>query len=197
AQALELPEASGVLVSNVRAGSSADKAGVKRGDIITAINGEKIDDGNVLRNKIAGTLPGTEVKLTILRDGGTVELTAVLDEFDTETAAAQPQSDGPEGQENAQPGGRLGLTLQPVTPQLARQFGTGEETEGLVVTDVDQSGAAAEAGITRGDIILEVNRQPATTPEAVESAIQAAGSRPVLLLVSRKGTTVFLTVRPR
>src|SRR5690606_13818654 len=66
AQALELPEASGVLVSNVRAGSSADKAGVKRGDIITAINGEKIDDGNVLRNKIAGTLPGTEVKLTIL-----------------------------------------------------------------------------------------------------------------------------------
>jgi serine protease Do len=197
AQALDLPEASGVLVSNVRAGSAADKAGVKRGDIITAINGEKIDDGNVLRNKIAGTLPGSDVRISILRDGGNIELTAKLDEFDTETAAAQPESQGPGGEQNAQPAGRLGVTLQPVNPQLARQFGTGDEKEGLVVTDLDQAGAAADAGIARGDIILEVNRQPVTTPEAVESAIQAAGNRPVLLLVSRKGTTVFLTVRPR
>ena len=196
AQALDLPEASGVLVSNVRSGSAADKAGVRRGDIITAINGEKIDDGNVLRNKIAGTLPGTEVKLTVLRDGGTTELTAVLDEFDTESAEAQ-QPGGPSGGDSAPPGGKLGLTLQPITPELAKQYGDGSETSGLVVTQVDQAGAAAEAGIARGDIILEVNRQPVTTADALESAIQSAGNRPVLLLVSRKGTTVFITVRPR
>ena len=86
AKALELKEKNGILVSNVKAGSAADKAGVKRGDIITAINGEKIEDSNVLRNKVAGTLPGTEIKLTVVRDGKELELTAKLDEFEAADA---------------------------------------------------------------------------------------------------------------
>src|SRR6187455_2958407 len=81
AKALELTEKSGILVSNVKSGSAADKAGVKRGDIVTAINGEKIEDSNVLRNKVAGSLPGTDIKLTIVRNGEPMELTAKLDEF--------------------------------------------------------------------------------------------------------------------
>ncbi len=197
AQALDLSEASGVLVSNVRPGSAAEKAGVKRGDIITAINGEKIDDGNVLRNKIAGTLPGTAVKLTINRDGTGQELTATLDEYDTEAASADPASQsGPEpAKEPAS--GRLGGSLVPVTPQLAKQFGSGSETQGLVVTDVDANGVAADAGIIRGDIILEVNRKAVSTAEEVESILKTAGEKPVLLLVSRKGSTIFMTVRVR
>src|SRR5215204_2440318 len=82
AQALGLKEASGVLVSDVRKGSAAEKAGFKRTDVITAINGEKIEDSNVLRNKVAGTLPGTEIRITVLRDGNPQELTATLDEFE-------------------------------------------------------------------------------------------------------------------
>src|SRR5205814_9289183 len=81
AKALELKETSGILVSNVRSGSAADKAGIKRGDIITAINGEKMEDSNVLRNKVAGTLPGTEIKLTVVRSGKEQEFTAKLDEY--------------------------------------------------------------------------------------------------------------------
>ncbi|MBA3354200.1 MAG: trypsin-like peptidase domain-containing protein [Blastocatellia bacterium] len=81
AQALGLKDTSGVLVSDVRKGSAAEKAGFKRTDVITAINGEKIEDSNVLRNKVAGTLPGTEIKVTVLRDGSTVDLAAALDEF--------------------------------------------------------------------------------------------------------------------
>ncbi len=69
AKALDLKDTAGVLVSNVRSGSAGEKAGLKRGDIITAVNGEKMDDSNVLRNKVAGTLPGTEIKLTVMRDG--------------------------------------------------------------------------------------------------------------------------------
>lgn len=195
AKALELPDAAGVIVSNVRPGSAADKAGVKVKDIITAINGEKIDDGNVLRNKIAGTLPGTTINLTVLRDGSQQDLSATLDEFDTETASSNAPGDNENSPNTQAPGGKLGLTLQPITPQLSKQFGTGTETQGLVVMDVDQAGVAAEAGISRGDILLEVNRQPASSVEVVESALQAAGSRPLLLLVSRKGTTTFLTVR--
>ncbi|MBK9162333.1 MAG: PDZ domain-containing protein [Acidobacteria bacterium] len=185
-------------MSNVRPGSAAEKAGVKRGDIITAVNGDKIDDGNVLRNKVAGTLPGTEIKLTILRDGTSQDLTATLDEFDTETSSvALMQNNENNAPERSAPGGKLGLTLQPITPQIAKQFGSGTETEGLVVLEVDPNGVAADAGISRGDFLLEVNRQPVTTPEAVESALQNAGAKPVLLLVSRKGSTIFMTVRPR
>jgi serine protease Do len=195
ATALELQERAGVLVSNVRAGSAAEKAGVKRGDIITAINGEKIDDGNVLRNKVAGTLPGTEIRLTVIRDGGTVDLTATLDEFDTETSeASQAPGTGPEEAKPA--GGRLGLTLQPVTPQVAKELGL-NENEGAVVTAVDEGGAGAEAGIARGDVILEVNRRSVNSAESVQQALDGAAGRPVLLLIARRGQTVYITVRPR
>ena len=197
AKALELTDRSGVLVSNVKSGSAADKAGVKRGDIITSINGEKIEDSNVLRNKVAGTLPGTEIKLTILRDGAAKELTATLEEFNIETAAGK---DGPAGP-GAEPGregegGKLGLSLQPVTPQLERQLQLDPGTEGLVVTDVDPDGVAADAGIERGDVILEINRKSVKSVEEVQSALESTGTRPILLLITRRGQTVFVTVRP-
>lgn len=199
AKALDLKDVTGVLVSNVRKGSSAEKAGIKRGDIITAINGEKIDDGNVLRNKIAGTLPGTEIKLTVSRDGSPQELTATLDEFDLESAKSQnPQAEQNEpGAEKQAKSGKLGLTLQPVTPQIAKQLGLASETEGVVVTDVDPDGVGADAGIARGDVLLEVNRQAVNTPDAVQAALDKAGDKPVLLLVARKGVTTFMTIRPR
>jgi serine protease Do len=197
AKALDLKDTEGVIVSNVRSGSAADKAGVKRGDIITAINGEKIEDSNVLRNKIAGTLPGTEIRLSIQRDGQTQELTAKLDEFDND-------SNGPANKENDQNGvpekqsdnGKLGLSLQPLTAQTAKQLGISSDSEGLVVTDVDPSGPAAEAGIARGDVILEVNRQSVNTAEAVRAALDKNNGRPVLLLISRRGQTIYLTVTP-
>lgn len=198
AKALELNETTGILVSNVRSGSAADKAGIKRGDIITAINGEKIEDSNVLRNKVAGTLPGTTIRLTVIRDGSPTELTATLDEF----SASDSKAPGPGGNNNndgSQPenqGGKLGVTLEPVTPQIARRLGLESESEGMVVTDVDQSGPAAEAGIDEGDVILEINRRPVNSAADVSSALSGLGDRPVLLLISRKGQTLFLTVRP-
>ena len=196
AKALDLKDVSGVIVSNVRQGSAAEKAGVKRGDIITAINGEKIDDGNVLRNKVASTPPGTEIKLTVLRDGSPVTLTATLDEFDGEAAGPrnpQQEQNGPSVEKQS---GKLGLTLQSLTPQIAKQLGLPSENEGVVVTDVDQSGVGADAGITRGDVLLEVNRQSVNSPEAVQSALEKAGAKPILLLLARKGQTVYMTVRP-
>lgn len=196
AKALDLTDVTGVLVSNVRPGSSAEKAGVKRGDIITGINGEKIDDGNVLRNKVAGTMPGTEIKLTVLRDGTSHELTVVLDEFEIEKSdktGNQQEEDGPSVEKQS---GKLGLTLQSVTPQIARQLGLTSDSEGVVVTDVEPSGVGADAGITRGDVLLEVNRAAVNSPESVQAAIEKAGSKPLLLLIARKGQTIYITVRP-
>ena len=196
AQAMELKDTTGVLVSNVRQGSAADKAGIKRGDIITAINGEKMDDSNVLRNKVAGTLPGNEIKLKVLRDGNEQELTAVLDEYQVDGSANNDRKEGDGEGPKAEPqGGKLGLSLQPVTPQVAKQLGV-EGSDGLIVTDVDQSGPAAEAGIARGDVVLEINRQAVKSVDDVQSALDRAGDRPILLLLARRGGTVYMTVRP-
>lgn len=199
AKALELKDTAGVLVSNVRSGSSADKAGVKRGDIITAINGEKIEDSNVLRNKVAGTLPGTEIKLSILRDGSPQELSATLEEFDSDGNAKNADRKGDDNDETAKPGqnGKLGLSLQPLTPETSRQLSVPAGTEGLVVTEVDPSGVAAEAGIARGDVVMEINRKPVSTVDAVQSALNSAGDRPVLLLIARGGQVIYLTVRTK
>lgn len=197
AKALDLKERSGILVSNVRTGSAADKAGVKRGDIITAINGDKIEDSNVLRNKVAGTLPGTEIKLTIVRDGESKELTATLDEFEaSDSKHGNSGDDGPNGGTSPEQGGKLGLSLEPITPQSGKRLGLESGQNGLAVTDVDPSGPAAEAGISRGDVILEINRKPVATLDDVRAALDGPGDKPFLLLITRNGQTVYVTVRP-
>jgi serine protease Do len=197
AQALDLKDTTGVIVSNVKPGSAADKAGVKRGDVITAINGEKIEDSNVLRNKVAGTAPGTSIKLTVLRDGNPQELTATLEEFESANMNPADQgNDDSNGPQKQAENGKLGLSLQPVTPQVAKQLGLEGDPQGLVVTDLDPAGPAAEAGMARGDVILEINRQAVNSTDQVQAALEKSGTRPVLLLVSRKGQTIFLTVRP-
>lgn len=197
AKSLELEQRSGVIVSNVRQGSAADKGGVKRNDLILAINGEKIEDSNVLRNKVAGTAPGTTIKLTVLRDGKEVTLDVTLDEFDTENARGpRPTGDenvpGPQNQS-----GKLGLNLEPVTPQIAKQLGLDSDKEGMVVTEVDPDGPAAEEGVARGDCILEINKKQVNSIGDVQAALAASGERPVLLLISRRGQTIYLTVKPQ
>ena len=197
AKALELKDTAGVLVSNVKAGSAADKAGLKRGDIITAINGEKIEDSNVLRNKVAGSEPGSQIKLTVSRDGKQEEFTATLDEFNIDEAR---QNNSRQGEQNP-PGkdeqnGKLGLTLQPLTPEMAKQLDLPSDSGGMVVTEVDPNGASAEEGISRGDVILEINKRPVNSAADVQAALANAGTKPVLLLVNRRGQTIYLTVRP-
>lgn len=197
AKALEIKERNGVLVSNVVSGGAADKAGVKRGDIITAINGEKTEDSNVLRNKVASTAPGTDVKLTVIRDGKEIELTAKLDEFSVKDAKklSSDQNDDENGAEPQNQSGKLGLSLQPVTPQVAKQLGL-DSQEGMVVTEVDPNGPAAEEGVSRGDVILEVNKKQVKSIADVQAALNGAGDKPVLLLISRRGQTIYLTVKP-
>lgn len=195
AKSMDIKDRSGVLVANVKAGSAADKAGMKRNDIILAINGEKIEDSNVLRNKVAGTLPGTEIKISVLRDGSPQELTATLGEFETASATTDPTSPGGKNDLEKEQGGKLGLSLEPLTPQMAKQLGL-DSAEGLVVTAVDPNGPAFTANIQRGDVVLEVNKKVVTSTNDVRSAIEAGGDRPVLLLISRRGQVVYVTIRP-
>jgi serine protease Do len=189
ARSLKLDAVGGALVNDVRPDAPAQEAGVKRGDVITAINGVKVTDSNSLRNHIAALKPGTQAALTVVRDGREQTLTATLDELPSAAADAEPTAGG-SSREGA------GLSVQPLTPQTARQLGI-ESTEGLVVTNVDPSGPAADAGLRRGDVIQEVGGKKVASAAELRRELSGAGDRPALVLVRRGDNTLFLTLSPR
>jgi serine protease Do len=189
AESFGMKEARGVLVRSVSPGGPADQAGVKAGDVITQLNGKDVNDDNVLRNQIAALGPGTDVTLTIVRNGETKQVHAKLAELTPEAAqAAQPGAGG------GATASRLGVTVAPMTPELATQIGVPRNTQGVVVTGVDPSGPAAQAGIQEGDVIQQVNRQPVRNPNEMRDALAKSGNRPPLLLINRGGQQVFVPV---
>jgi serine protease Do len=192
ATSLGLKEARGVLVNSVTAGGPADKAGVKTGDVILQFNGKDVNDSNELRNQVAGTAPGTDVTLTIQRNGNQQQIKVPLGTLTPESAQAT-QGQGPGGNDQGG-GGKLGIAVQPLTPDLAQQAGVKPGTQGLIVSSVDPSGPAASAGLQPGDVIQEVNRQPVRSVADFRSALQKSGNRPPLLLINRDGQTVFVPV---
>jgi Do/DeqQ family serine protease len=192
---LGLKDTSGVIVSSIKPGSAAEKAGIHRGDVITAIDGAAVTDPNSFRNRVASTPPGTGVTLTVMRDNREQQLRATLGEFVPESASTDDEGGGDGA--NKTETGKLGVGVQPVTPELASRLRLPSGVQGLVVVSVDPAGPAAEAGISEGDVIEEVNRQPVHTVADLKAAIQRTGTRPALLLVSRQGQDIFLTVRPR
>lgn len=193
AKGLDLQNAEGVLIGSVRPGSAAEKAGLKRYDLITAINGEKMVDSNVLRNKVASTVPGTEIKVTVLRDGKEMEFTATLDELKIEQSSGNRNPDE-KGASPEKESGKLGLSLQPVTPEIAKQLNLDSDNEGMVVASVEQGGPAGEAGIARGDVILEINRRAVNSIDDVKSTLDSLGNKPIVLLVNRRGQTTLITI---
>ena len=196
AASLKMSNARGVIVSQVQPGSPAEGAGFKRGDVIIALNGNVVSDPNSFRNEIAGTPPGRTVTLRIWREGSEQELRATLGEFTPEERPARPtEQDSPEP--GATDEGRLGLAVQPLTPVLAQQLGISADTQGLVVVEVDPSGPGADAGIQRGDVIEQVNQQAVRSIADLRAAVERAGKDPLLLLVNHRGTTIFVTIRPR
>jgi Do/DeqQ family serine protease len=185
-----LKESRGIVISAVNSGGPADKAGLKRGDVILKLNGKDVTDTNEFRNQIAATSPGSEVTLTISRNGGEQQVRVRLGELTPEAAANRQQGGG----DTDEGGGRMGLTVESLTPALAAQLGLRRGTVGLVVTDIDPNGPAARAGIQQGDVIQEVNRQPVRTPADVRDALQKSGNRTPVLLVNRGGNTVFIPI---
>ncbi|HEY1402938.1 MAG TPA: PDZ domain-containing protein, partial [Pyrinomonadaceae bacterium] len=199
AASLDLKEVRGVIIGAVTPGSAGERAGLKQGDVITAVSGAPVNDVNSLRNRIASTAPGSEVTLSVIRDGREQQVRATLGEF-TQTAQRDEERGGA-GQGGAgsagETTGRLGVRVQPLTPELTREFELQPGTQGVAVAEIDPNGPAAEAGIQRGDVILQVNRQPVRSSGDLTTAVGRTGTRPALLLVNRRGNTIFLTVRPR
>lgn len=191
---LSLNNVRGLIVSQIQPGSAAERAGMKRGDVILALNGNAVSDPNSFRNDVAGTPPGNTVTLRVLREGNEQELRATLEEFKVEERPVSPVRNNSSESRGDQTG-KLGLAVQPLTPAIAQQLGISAETQGLVVVEIDPAGPAADSGIQRGDVIEAVNQQPVRTVAEIRTALERSGDKPVLLLVNHKGTTIFLTIR--
>jgi len=191
AKSLGLRDARGVLVNSVDPDGPAERAGIRTGDIITAVNGIRVNDANTLRNHIAGTAPDTEITVQILRDGREQEVHARLSELPTDKAAAA-SSGGSESRRE-----QLGITVEPLTSDTATRLALRRGTQGVVVTEVDPTGPAAEAGIEPDDVILQVNREPVKSAAELRAAVGRSAGRPALLLLSRGGRSLFLAVQPR
>lgn len=188
AQGLGLKETRGVAISGVTPGGAADKAGLKQGDVILQVNGKATNDMNSLRNTIAGMSPGTDITLTIARDGNQQQVHVKLGELGETASAGGVEGGGP----GVTP--TLGVGVVPLTPELASQLGLRRGTQGVVVQSVDPDGPAAQVGIQAGDVIQEVNRQPVRSPADMRAALQKSGNRPPLLLINRNGQTQYVPV---
>jgi serine protease Do len=189
---LGLKQAGGVIVSAVTPGGAAERAGLVRGDVIQALNGQPVRDMNALRNRIAETSPNSTADLLIVRNGAEKKITARLDELNPRAQRADSgDSTAPEADKTA-----LGVSVAPLTPELASRLRVPADTQGLVVQDVDGDGRAMDAGIRSGDVIQEVNRQPVDSVADLRAALRQSSEKPALLLINRQGAAIFVTVKP-
>jgi len=181
-------DAKGALVGGVSPNSPASNGGVKTGDIVLDVDGQPIADANQLRLKIGMMTPGTEVKMNVLRDGKPLTLAVKLDEFpssDREASSGEKHSTS----------SLDGVTVDNVTPEIARDMNLSRQTKGVVVVEVNPASRAAEAGLQSGDVIQQVNHQSVKDLKEFDHAMSSTSAdSPVLLLVDRNGNTMFLTV---
>jgi len=192
ASALHLGTTVGALVGDVTAGGPAAKAGLERGDVITRFDGQPVEDALSLRNQVAEARPGSRVPITVLRNGREKTLSVELGERPREEDERSPAVGGP-----AEPGNseKLGMGTQALTPELAHRLGI-DEPRGVIITDVAPGGAAEQAGLSRGDVIVEVDRQAVATPAELDRALaHHEGGDSAALLVRRGPNTLYVGVR--
>jgi len=186
----KLQDADGAIVSQVTPGSPAADAGLKSGDVIRELNGEKIANGSALQVAVSEDRPGTTIQLGILRDGSPQTINLKLGEFNAKTQMA--------GNENGGSGkGKIGIGLDDLTPSLRQHLGISADVHGAAVASVRPGSPADDAGIVPGDVILEVNRQPVTSAEQIINQVHAnPEGKDLLLLVWDKGNASYRVVHP-
>jgi serine protease Do len=183
---LDLKDKKGALVADVTKNGPAEKAGIRRGDVIISFDGKEVKEMKELPYLVASTPVGKAITVEVIRDGKKIKVDVTIKELKEDSESSTEMRDETT---------RLGMAVQEITPDLARHFGFSEKS-GLVVVQVENGSPAAEAGIRTGDVILEVDRQTVKGLKDFQRKIQSyqAGDS-ILFLVKQHGNTVFLTVK--
>jgi len=193
AASLGLPKDMGEIVRSTVPGQAAARSGIQQGDVILRVGGQQVTPDQTVSYLIANTTVGSRVPIEIIRDGRRRTIQAVVGQRPSEEELVR-QGGGDEDstpmspEAPVAPGTALGLSLQTLTPQIARAVGLPDNVRGVIVTAVDPSSDAAEKGIRRGDLIMSVNRQAVTSPQGLLAAVaaaRAAGRTSVLMLIKR------------
>jgi serine protease Do len=186
-----LPDATGAIISQVTPDSPAGKAGLKGGDVLRELNGNKIVNGSALQVAISQTAPGNTVSLGILRDGKPETVKVTVGEFHGNSQVADNSS--PESSK----GGKLGLAVANLTPDMRQQLNVPDEVKGAAIQSVRPASPADDAGLAPGDVILEVNRHPVQNSESFVSQVHSVpAGKDVLLLVWSNGGASSRVVHP-
>src|ERR1700678_536406 len=181
----------GAIVTQVENDSPAAKAGLKVGDVVTGIDGEKVSDASVLQIEVGQKQPGTSIKLDVLRDGKNVSVPVRLE------ALGNHDHQGQEESSNANGKPRWGLGLADMTPEMREQLQASGDVHGAVIEQVQPGSAADNAGLQRGDVIVQVNRQPMQNAADVQKALGAVPQgQDALVLVWSNGGNTFRVLHP-
>ena len=190
AKSFQLTDTRGALVAEVTPNSPASAAGIQRGDVIRTLNGDPVENRDQLSLRVGMTQPGSTIRLGLLRDGAEKNVTVKLAELPNDQARAS--AGGDDTSSNA----LGGVSVQDLDYQTLRQLQLPGTTKGVVVTDVADGSAAADAGLRPGDVIQEVDHTPISNTEDFNRMIRRAAGHTVLLLVNHGGQTIYLAIEP-
>ena len=186
-----LPDATGAIVSQVTPDSPAGHAGLKAGDVLREIDGRKIVNGGALQVAVSEMSPGNTIALGILRDGKPETIKATVGEFHADKEVAENSDSGSESH------GKLGLSVDDLTPDLRSQLNIPEHVNGAAIESVRPGSPADDAGLAPGDVITEVDRHPVeNASSAVNQLHSVPAGKDVLLLVWSKGGASYRVVHP-
>ncbi|CAI4032964.1 putative periplasmic serine endoprotease DegP-like protein [Nitrospira tepida] len=201
AKSFKIPEnRKGVLISDVNENGPSFAAGIKRGDVVVSFNGKEVQSVSQLRNLVARTIVGKDAEIKILRDGKEQVLNVKVAERPSDEMLARREPGPPAAPEPAKlPDNVLAaLRVQPLDAAMLSQFNLPAKTAGVLISSVESGTAAEAAGLQRGDVIQEVNREPIKTVEDYSKAsAKVKKDEPVVLLLSRQGNTLFVAVNPK
>lgn len=183
AKSFNLSQNEGALVGDVLKGSPAERSGIERGDVIIEFDGQPVKTMEELPKIVAHTKPGSEVKVVVIRNGKKKTLKAIIEKLEDTEALASVNSE------------KMGLHVQDITPDLVQSLGL-DSQDGVLVADVVFDSPASKAGIRRGDIITEVNREKVNNLQDFQEMLEKVNAEDtVLFLIKRGGSTIYVAVK--
>ncbi len=191
AKQFNVPDLNGALVESVEPGSPGSKAGFRAGDVVRTLDGKQVTSPSSLRYSVASMSPGTEVKLGILRNGKPMTLSLRLGELPANAGQGGP---GGEGKAPSQSTLR-GISVQNLTPGIRSQLNLPASEHGVVITAIDPNSPAGQAGLTQGDVIEGINRQPVNSV-ADFNRLAGSATGQTLLRVIHQGNPMFIVISP-